>query len=248
MTDNPGVTPGPIVFLGSGETGKVGGQVFETLAQRLEKPLRVDVLETPAGFELNSAQVAGRVAEFVGARLQNYPNEVAVIAARGKNSDFSPDNPALLQPMLSGNLFFMGPGSPTYAVKHLSGSLAWHILLARHRLGAGLVLASAAAIAAGAWALPVYEIYKVGTIPAGAQGWSCWRHLACRWWWYRIGITRMGEASSIPAGVLWARNGLKSSRHSYRPMLSSWAWMSIPHCGWTWGKRVARCWAEASCT
>ncbi|NMC79566.1 MAG: cysteinyl-tRNA synthetase [Chloroflexi bacterium] len=168
MTDDSGVTPGPIVFLGSGETGKVGGQVFEALAQRLEKPLRVDVLETPAGFELNSAQVAGRVAEFVGARLQNYPNEVAVIAARGKNSDFSPDNPALLQPMLSGNLFFMGPGSPTYAVKHLSGSLAWHILLARHRLGAGLVLASAAAIAAGAWALPVYEIYKVGEDP-------CWR-------------------------------------------------------------------------
>src|SRR6266704_3482829 len=43
-----------------------------------------------------------------------------------------------------------------------SWGLAWHAILARHRLGAPLILASAAAIAASAHALPVYEIYKVG--------------------------------------------------------------------------------------
>jgi len=56
----------------------------------------------------------------------------------------------------------MGPGSPTYAVRQLRDSLAWNMLIARHRLGATLALASAATIAISACALPVYEIYKVG--------------------------------------------------------------------------------------
>ena len=56
----------------------------------------------------------------------------------------------------------MGPGSPTYAVRQLEDSLAWHTLQARHRLGAALVFASAAVIAISRYALPVYEIYKVG--------------------------------------------------------------------------------------
>ena len=54
----------------------------------------------------------------------------------------------------------MGPGSPTYAVRQLAGSLAWYRLIARHRIGAAL--ASAAVISVSAWALPVYEIYKAG--------------------------------------------------------------------------------------
>ena len=59
-------------------------------------------------------------------------------------------------------MVFMGPGSPTYAVKQLKSSLAWDYLVARHRLGAGLALASAATIAFSIYVLPVYEIYKVG--------------------------------------------------------------------------------------
>jgi hypothetical protein len=59
-------------------------------------------------------------------------------------------------------MIFMGPGSPTYAVRQLKESLAWDIVRARHRLGATLVFASAATISVGAWALPVYEIFKVG--------------------------------------------------------------------------------------
>jgi hypothetical protein len=47
-------------------------------------------------------------------------------------------------------------------VRQLQGSLAWDIIRARHRLGATLIFASAATISIGAWALPVYEVYKVG--------------------------------------------------------------------------------------
>ena len=156
------MTLGQIAFLGSGETSLAGGRIFETLARLLPDPPRVAVLETPAGFELNSATVAGRVADFLRTRLQNYSPRVDVIPARKRGSAFSPDDPEILNSLLDANLIFMGPGSPAYAVRQLQGSLAWDILRARHRLGATLVFASAATISVSAWVLPVYEIYKVG--------------------------------------------------------------------------------------
>jgi hypothetical protein len=159
-----------VALLGSGETSLSGGRVFEALANHLTGPPRVAVLETPAGFELNSAQVAGRVADFLRQRLQNYQPEVVVVPARRRHTAFSPDDPALTRLMLNANLIFAGPGSPTYAVRQLRESRAWHTLTARHRLGATLVFASAATTAVGAQVLPVYEIYKVGEDPHWRPG------------------------------------------------------------------------------
>lgn len=153
---------GPIALLGSGETSLAGGRIFEALAARLPSPLHVCVMETPAGFELNSAQVAGKVAEYLRIRLQNFNPQVEIVPARKRNTPFSPDDPVILEPLLRADLIFMGAGSPTYAVQQLRGSLAWDLLRARHRQGAALVFASAAAIAVGVRTIPVYEIYKVG--------------------------------------------------------------------------------------
>ena len=153
---------GRIAFLGSGETSLAGGRIFESLARLIPDPLRVAVMETTAGFELNSFQVAGRVADFLQARLQNYRPTIDVIPARKQGTEFSPDNPEILKPLLTANIIFMGPGSPSYAVRQLKGTLAWDIIRARHRLGATLIFASAATISIGAWALPVYEVYKAG--------------------------------------------------------------------------------------
>jgi hypothetical protein len=156
------MTIGRIAFLGSGETSLAGGRIFESLARLIPDPLHVTVMETTAGFELNSAIVAGRVADFLTTRLQNYKPTIDLIPARKKGTEFSPDNLEILKPLLSANLIFMGPGSPSYAVRQLEGTLAWEIIRARHRLGATLIFASAATISVGAWVLPVYEIYKVG--------------------------------------------------------------------------------------
>jgi hypothetical protein len=153
---------GHIAFLGSGETSLAGGRIFEMLAKRINEPLRIALLETPAGFELNSAQVVGKVGDFMKTRLQNYKPVVDVVPARKKDSDFSPDDPEIIQPLLHANMIFMGPGSPTYAIRHLKDTLAWDVIRARHRLGATLIFASAATISVGSHALPVYEIYKVG--------------------------------------------------------------------------------------
>ncbi len=153
---------GQIAFLGSGETSLAGGRIFESLARLIPDPLHVAIMETTAGFELNSFQVAGKVGEFLKTRLQNYKPTIDIIPARKKGTEFSPDNLEILKPLLRANLIFMGPGSPSYAVRHLKDTLAWDIIRARHRLGATLVFASAATISVGAWVLPVYEIYKVG--------------------------------------------------------------------------------------
>lgn len=158
MSDAPGL----VVCFGSGETSASGRKIWEWLFRRSTRPIRVAVLETPAGFELNSARVAGRIGDFLRQRLQNYRPEVTVIPARKRGTPFSPDNPEVVAPLLQVNVIFMGPGSPTYAVRQLRDSLAWHLLVARHRRGAAIVLASAAVIAASAHVLPVYEIYKVG--------------------------------------------------------------------------------------
>ena len=156
------MAPGKIAFLGSGETSLAGGRIFEALVRDLKEPLRIALMETPAGFELNSAQVVGRVGEFMASRLQNYKPVVDVVPARKKGSAYSPDDPEIIKPLLYANLIFMGPGSPTYAIRQLKDSLAWDVIRARHRLGAMLIFASAATISVGAHALPVYEIYKVG--------------------------------------------------------------------------------------
>ena len=153
---------GQIAFLGSGETSLAGGRIFESLARAIDEPLRIALIETPAGFELNSAQVVGRVGDFMKSRLQNYKPIVDVIPARKKNSLYSPDDPEIIKPLLIANMIFMGPGSPTYAIRQLRDTLTWDVIRARHRLGATLVFASAATISVGAHALPVYEIYKVG--------------------------------------------------------------------------------------
>jgi hypothetical protein len=114
--------PGKIALFGSGETAPAGRQVHEALFRELEAPIRVAILETPAGFQPNSAWVAGRLAEFIERSLQNLHPQVTVVPARRRDGPYS----------------------------------------ARQRRGAALALVSAAAIAAGTHALPVYEIHKVG--------------------------------------------------------------------------------------
>jgi len=127
---------GNIAFLGSGETSLAGGRVYEQLARQIDEPLRIALLETPAGFELNSPQVVGRVADFLKTRLQNFNPQIDVIPARKKGSAFSPDDPEICAPLLRANMIFMGPGSPTYAIRQLSGSLAWDAWVQRSFLPA----------------------------------------------------------------------------------------------------------------
>lgn len=154
--------PGLVVLFGSGETTQSGRKIFDEFFGQLPPLPQVAILETPAGFELNSPQVAGRVGDFLRQHLQNYQPQVTVVTARRLGTPHSPDNPEVIAPLWDADLVFMGPGSPSYAVRQLQDSLAWHIIQARHRLGMAIALASAATVAISAYSIPVYEIYKVG--------------------------------------------------------------------------------------
>jgi len=171
MTNNQkAYAPGVVALIGSGETSVQGRSVFDGVMRKFAPSPSVAILETPAGFELNSHQVAGRIADFLREHLQNYQPRLNVVPARKRGTSFSPDDPRIVKPVLDADLIFMGAGSPSYAVRQLQDSLAWQYLMARHRLGGAIVLASAAAIAFSAFALPVYEIYKVGQDPHWKPG------------------------------------------------------------------------------
>ena len=163
-------TPGLITLIGSGETAPSGRVLYEPTFDRLPRPVKVAVMETPAGFELNSPHVASRVSKFIQHRLQNYKPDVSVVPARRRDTEFGTNNPDILRPLLDADCIFMGPGSPSYAVRHLTGTYAWDMIKARHRLGACLTFASSAAIAIGETAVPIYEIYKVGEDPHWIPG------------------------------------------------------------------------------
>jgi cyanophycinase-like exopeptidase len=162
MSDQVHHSPGSIVLFGSGETSPTGRKIFDRILKTLPPSPLIALLETPSGFELNSHRVIGRVGEFFEHHLQNYTPHVEVIPARKRGTPYGPDSSAILAPLLLADMIFMGPGSPSYAVRQLRTSLAWYYVIARHQLGAALALASAAAVAISAYSLPVYEIYKVG--------------------------------------------------------------------------------------
>lgn len=164
------IHPGKVALIGSGETAHIGGLVFDKLASTRKLPVKVGILETPAGFELNSQQVAGRIGQFLTLRLQNYQPIIKLIAARHRHGEYSTSNPALAEEMVDSHILFMGPGSPSYAVRQLEDSLVWKYLVRLHQMGVDLCFASAACIAIGSQALPVYEIYKVGEDPHWKTG------------------------------------------------------------------------------
>ncbi|HAJ36131.1 MAG TPA: cysteinyl-tRNA synthetase [Chloroflexi bacterium] len=158
MTNRPGL----ITLFGSGETAPGAQKIYHALFSQMREAPRVAILETPAGFEPNSDYVAGQVAAYLQKRLQNFHPQTTVVPARKRGTEFSPDAPAIITPLYAANVIFMGPGSPTYAVRQLADSLAWHTLRALHRAGAALIFSSAMVLAASRHTLPIYEIYKVG--------------------------------------------------------------------------------------
>ncbi len=154
--------PGLIALLGSGETLPSSSKTHEFIAQRFPPNPSIAILETPAGFEPNSAQVAGKIATFLARRLQNYKPTIEVLAARKKGTMCSPDNVDIVRPILAADEILLGPGSPTYAARQLRGSVAAEMIKARHQLGATLFLSSSATLAFSKYTMAVYEIYKVG--------------------------------------------------------------------------------------
>tara|TARA_B100000676_G_C18060259_1_gene837275 strand:- start:29 stop:1054 length:1026 start_codon:yes stop_codon:yes gene_type:complete len=159
----PNLNYGSILFLGSGETASAGRILHDQLFKKLsKKKINVAILETPAGFEPNSRQVALEVSDFFIEKLQNYHPDVKIIPARRRDGDFSTNSEEIISDIKTADHIYLGAGSPTYLVKHLENTLALETLHNQHQNGSSICLTSASSIAFGKWSLPVYEIFKVG--------------------------------------------------------------------------------------
>ncbi len=111
------------------------------------------LLDTPYAFQENVADISARACAYF-ARSVGLEVEVA----------------SGLADLRSARWVFSGPGSPTYALRGWSGAVASVLRdLVRGR-EATLVFASAAACTLGRFAVPVYEIYKVGADPHWVGG------------------------------------------------------------------------------
>ncbi len=163
--DSPRSTPGLIVLFGSGEMSPTGRKIHEAVFKQMgvTGPVRIGILETPTGFEVNAIHGwPERMEEFLEKSLRNYKPVVTRIHAWTKGGEYSTDDPGVVDRILDQDYLYCGAGSPTYVVKHLKDSLAWDHVRKVFKNGTTLCLGSATAVAISRFVLPVYEIFKAG--------------------------------------------------------------------------------------
>jgi hypothetical protein len=141
-------------------------KVHRELLDALGEPAHPAFLDTPAGFELGIGAISRRFEEYFRTSL-DLPLRVASYHSREDPPEKQAEALAVLA---QSNYILAGPGSPTYAVEQLRDTPILAAILQRWQDGAQLVFASAATVALGRHALPVYEIYKVGRPPAWTEG------------------------------------------------------------------------------
>ena len=148
-----------LAIMGSGETSPTMVTTHKRLLDRVGPKPPAVLLDTPFGFQENADELAARAvtyfAESVGATI-----EVASLRTTGISGL---ELEEALNRIRRARYVFAGPGSPTYALGVWKGSPVPELLMDKLRGGGCVTFASAAALTLGAWTVPVYEIYKVGS-------------------------------------------------------------------------------------
>jgi hypothetical protein len=155
-----GTLPRLLTIMGSGETAPTMIKVHRAVVERLGPgPVHGVLLDTPFGFQTNAPEIAARAVDYfrdsVGATLE-------VAGLRSAADLDPPGGDAVIARIAAAPFLFSGPGSPTYALRQWRGTLVPAVLAEKLALGGAVTFASAAALALGAVAVPVYEVYKVG--------------------------------------------------------------------------------------
>ena len=139
----------------------------DLIARVSDRQLNAILLDTPFGFQQNADDIAARIIAYF---RQHVGCDLGLASFRHSGRATALEVEQFLARLGDANYIFAGPGSPTYALRH------WRDIGVRGRLvekvtqGGCLAFASAAAIGLGAFALPVYEIYKVGNDPSWSDG------------------------------------------------------------------------------
>jgi hypothetical protein len=157
-----------IALFGSGETSPVMTSIHQELIARVSDPqLDAVLLDTPFGFQENADEIAARTVAYF---REHVGCEIRLASYRHGGRATALEVEQFLYRLAEANYVFAGPGSPTYALRHWRGSTMREQLIEKVTHGGCIAFASAAAIGLGAYALPVYEIYKVGADPSWTEG------------------------------------------------------------------------------
>ncbi|MFZ0611701.1 MAG: hypothetical protein WAM73_05640 [Desulfobacterales bacterium] len=150
---------GTIVLMGSGELGATMVAVHKELLARFGPAPRAVFLDTPAGFQLDVDRISRRAVEYFRLRVRR-----PLLVASFKSSQVpSPEGAEkAFQRLRDADYILIGPGSPTYAVRHLRATPVPQILVKKVQEGGCLVAGGTAAPTVGRMTLPVHEIYTVG--------------------------------------------------------------------------------------
>ncbi|MFM9106473.1 MAG: hypothetical protein ACKOWF_07220 [Chloroflexota bacterium] len=159
--------PRLLVLLGSGETAPAMRALHAALLARAEPGRPRLLLETTYGFQANEAEMTARLLEWFAVNVGS-PIEPAGLP-RLDGPDLLARERGLARVAEAGYLL-AGPGSPSFACRQWFGTPIPGRMREMLATGGIVVLASAAALTAGARTLPVYEIYKAGEDPAWLPG------------------------------------------------------------------------------
>jgi hypothetical protein len=155
-------------IMGSGETAPTMSAVHRDLLARLgDPPVLAVLLDTPFGFQGNADELSTRAVQYFATSVQR---PLAVASYRSVDEVGSLGYETMLNRLREARYVFAGPGSPSYALAQWRGSQVPAVLAEKLRSGGCITFASAAAVTLGRFALPVYEIYKVGQAPHWLEG------------------------------------------------------------------------------
>lgn len=158
---------GKIILVGAGELLAAMSAQHRAALSRLNGTPRPVFLDTTAGYETNVDSISAKAVEYYQHHLQT---DLKVAHFRHRDNESSAEVAESIAKIRDANLIFAGPGSPTYAIRQWRDSPVWDAVMQQFENGADLFFASAASITVGRYALPVYEIYKVGEDPFWADG------------------------------------------------------------------------------
>jgi hypothetical protein len=160
--------PRLLCVMGSGETTPTMVSVHADLLTRLgPRPVPAVLLDTPFGFQENAEDISERTVAFFRDRV-GFP--ITVASFRNREAATPLEYETMLSRVAEARYVFAGPGSPSYALRQWLGTAVPDLLAAKLRDGGCVTLASAAAVGIGMYALPVYEVYKVGEEPRWLDG------------------------------------------------------------------------------
>lgn len=167
-------TSGRIVLIGSGEIGPSMAPLHRSLVASLPErsaPSSLVALDGSYDFQTNRAEMGEKIAIFFRSKVGIPTTVIGLPETDRAGADLAPSAFAPTSAGLNAaDLIFLGPGSPSRALRRWSETPIVEQLIARVHGGATLLTSSAAAAASGRFTIPVYEIYKAGANPIWLDG------------------------------------------------------------------------------